>query len=244
MSISSTVIAALKYRDGVVIGADSQTSDPLGQMRWQSRKLKQIANRSLVAGFSGQTSVINRLQVAIDNSFSTSRSTTFDKLDRVMGFINALQPVYEEQSKKHPNVPLGRSIWNISAVGLVACWAEGKPHILEIEHNGEIDKHAYFRAIGSGANSAQAVWAAFGAQRLSQYAEGMALQIMWRILKVCIETEFEGVGEPIVIWSITKDKTRQIQSAELDNIRQVEDRDFLFSLISSEDSTSLEKVLF
>ena len=33
------------------------------------------------------------------------------------------------------------------------------------------------------------------------------------------------------MWAITENKTRQIQSAELDAIKQVEDRDFLFSLV-------------
>ncbi len=233
MTISSTVIAALQYDGGVVIGADSQTSDPIGNVRWSSRKLEQIANRQLVAGFSGQVAVLRKMQAAIDKRFASSRPTTFAKLDRVVGFISdALQPVYEEQSKKHPNANFG-SIWKISAVGLVACWAEGKPHILEIEHNGEIDRHANFRAVGSGTVSAYAVWKAFGAERLSQCSEGMAIQIMWRILKVCIDTEMSGVGEPVVMWAITENRARQIRSSELDIIKQTEEGDFLFSLSDS-----------
>ena len=233
MPISSTVIAALQYDGGVVIGADSQTSDPIGNVRWSSRKLEQIANKRLVAGFSGQVAVLRKMQSAIDTRFANSRPTTFERLDRVIGFISdALQTVYEEQSKKHPNANFG-SIWKISAVGLVACWAEGKPHILEIEHNGEIDWHAHFRAVGSGAGSAYAVWKAYGAERLSQNSEGMALQIMWRILNVCIDTEMAGVGEPLVMWAITEGRARQIRSPELDIIRQTEDRDFLFSLSDS-----------
>ena len=231
MPISSTVIAALQYDAGVVIGADSQTSDPIGRVRWQSRKLEQIASRDLIAGFSGHVAVIQKLQAAIDQRFASSRHTTFDKLDRVINNIHsALQPVYEAQSKKHPTASFD-SIWKVAAVGIAVCWAEGEPHILEIEHNGEIDRHAHFRAVGSGSVSAYAVWKAFGAERLSQSSEGMALQIMWRILNVCIETEIAGVGEPVTMWAITENKTRQIQSTELDAIKQAEDRDFLFSLI-------------
>ena len=171
------------------------------------------------------------MQAAVDQRFASSHRTTFDRLNRVLNNIHvALQPVYEEQSKKHPHAKL-ESIWKSTTVGLAVCWAEGEPHILEIEHNGEIDVHAHFRAVGSGAVSAYAVWKAFGAERLSQSSEGMALQIMWRILNLCIETEMIGVGEPVAMWAITENKTRQIQSAELDAIKQVEDRDFLFPLV-------------
>ena len=53
---------------------------------------------------------------------------------------------------------------------------------------------------------------------------------MWRILRVCIETEVAGVSEPVVMWVIAKDKARKIQDSEMDSLREVADRDFLFSL--------------
>ena len=117
-------------------------------------------------------------------------------------------------------------------MGLAICWAEGAPRIFEIEANGMVDDHEAFRAVGSGTNSAYAAWNALGGQQLSGLAEGVALQLMARILQVSIETDVSGVADPIVIWVVTQNNARQVQSAEMDSIRQVGTHNFLFSLVN------------
>ena len=157
-------------------------------------------------------------------------ATTFKRDDRVIGTIrSALLPEYRALSEKFPNATL-ESIWNTSVTGLAAYWAEDKPRILEIETNCECDAYDHFRAVGSGAKSAHAAWRALGAEQLSQLREGMALQAMFRILQVCIETEVAGVSGPIVMWVITEDKARRISDTEMDALQEVAIRDFLFSL--------------
>jgi 20S proteasome alpha/beta subunit len=229
VSQSSTIVAALRFDTGVVIGADSQTSDLVGRVRWPSEKLGQIAETSLVVGFSGQVAPMEQMRAALRAKLR--HSTTFKRQDRVIGLIDkALSPVYEELSQKYPDIKWDGSIWKIGVTGLAAYWAEDEPRILEIEANGLLDPHRNFRAIGSGTSTAYAAWRALGAEQLSQLQEGTALQAMWRILRVCIETEVAGVSEPVVMWVIAKDKARKIQDSEMDSLREVADRDFLFSL--------------
>ena len=114
-------------------------------------------------------------------------------------------------------------------MGLAAYWAEGAPRILEIEPNGECDSYPDFRAVGSGAKSAYAAWRVLGAEQLSQLGEGVALQAMFRILQVCIETEESGVSEPIVMWVINEDSPRKVPASELDTLQEFAKRDFLFA---------------
>ena len=216
----------------MVIGADSQTSDYTAGVRWSSQKLEQISNRPLVVGFSGHVSPLRKIRAVLDEGFARSRSATFQKRDRVPNLIQKmLRPIYEDLSQKHPDAKPG-SVWKITVAGLTVYWAENAPQILEVEDNGEVNFHDHFRAIGSGARSAYAAWTALGREQLSEYPEGMALKILWRILDVCIETELAGVGWPVEIWAITEKGARHILGAELDSLEEISNRDFLFSLTS------------
>ena len=134
-------------------------------------------------------------------------------------------------SEKYPAADWN-SIWKVAPTGLAICWAEGAPRIFEIEVNGIVDSHENFRAVGSGTNSAYAAWNALGGQQLSGLAEGVALQLMARILQVSIDTDLAGVANPISIWVVTENKARQVQSSEMDSIRQVGTHNFLFSLVN------------
>ena len=142
----------------------------------------------------------------------------------------ALLPEYRKLSEKFPNAH-PESFWRSGVTGLATYWAEGEPRILEIEANCECDdSYRFFRAIGSGTRSAYAAWRALGAEQLSQFQEGMALQFMFRILQICIDTEESGVSEPIVMWVVTESGIRKVPDSQTDSLLEVANRDFLFSL--------------
>ena len=165
------------------------------------------------------------------NDAFRSPDNTFKRQRRVINVIKrALLPEYRDLSAKYPNAnPV--SFWRQTPRGLAACWAEDEPRILEIEGNCECDdSYLYFHAIGSGARSAYAAWRALGAEQLSQRQEGLALQVMFRILQVCIDTEESGVAEPTVMWVITETSIRKVSESHKNSLSQVADRDFLFSL--------------
>ena len=155
MPDSNTVIAALKYQGGVLMGADSQVSDLVVQVRWPIEKLSQVQQHPLVIGLSGSMGRGDRAREALDAT--GFRSTTFDKKDRVQGLIEgSLTPVYEGIQKA--SKPPGAGIHEIALTGLAVFWAEGEPHIFETEFNGDNSFHQSFHAIGSGGSTAYAVY--------------------------------------------------------------------------------------
>ena len=224
MSVSSTVIVALIFNDGAVIGADSQASDFPSGVRWPVNKLSRIGNAPLVLGFSGQTAPAEQLRTTLHNAFQ-SPGSTFDRPDRVRKRIEqSVRPTYQDISSHHPDATWG-SVWKVTAVGLAICWAEDAPHILEIEANGVCDFHDYFHAIGSGASVARAIWRTMGAERLRSMDGGLALEVIKRILTSCIETELMGVSNPIRMWVVDTNGVRQLSSMELDTL-EMSDADF------------------
>ena len=229
MAYSSTVVVALRFSRGVIIGADSQVTDPFGQVRWVGEKLTPLVGTPMVMGFTGQTAAIRPARMSLQRTFR--KKGTLPSHQEVVCLVEqSVEPIYKRQQEKYPVAPLQPNIWSISVGGLVVGWIEERPCILEIEVNGLCDSHDSFRAIGSGTNSAQAVWHSFGGQRLTEAEEGLALQLMWRILQVSIETEAAGVSMPIAMWVVREGKTRKIRDTELDALQSLADRDLFFSL--------------
>ena len=228
MSLSSTIIAALRFNNGVVIGADSQTSDLVNGVRWESGKLNRIGETSLVVGFTGQTGPIENMRVAL--AHEAESLAEFERHAHLVRHIHqTLSPIFRELYQQYPDAKWD-TIWKVLVGGLAAYWAEGNPRILEIEANGQCETHRSFRAIGSGARSSYAAWRALGGEQLSQLQEGIALQVMLRILEVCIETEVSGVSDPVIMWVVEEGRVRRVADSQMDNLREVAQRDFLFSL--------------
>lgn len=219
MAGSDTVIAALKFQGGVLIAADSQVSDPMNQVRWLMQKPQQVGTHPLVAAFSGSKGQGVKAQEALAGC--DFRTTTFARRDRVESqAINALKPVYAAiatQSKP----PAGASnVWDIALVGLAVYFAEGDGHILEFILNGDTEYHDCFQVIGSGQNTAYAVYETLGGKRLNQLDEERAIWALVRILRTGIKVELGGVSEPIVLYVVTDGKARRVEPDEMQTYRQ------------------------
>jgi 20S proteasome alpha/beta subunit len=91
MAESATVIAALKFQGGIVIGADSQASDLVIGVRWPVEKLDRVGEHPLVVGLSNSMGMGQRARREIENL--DLRATTFRKPETVQAAIDrALQP--------------------------------------------------------------------------------------------------------------------------------------------------------
>ncbi len=221
MSESTTVIAALKFEGGVVIAGDSQASDPVAQVRWPVEKLDCIGGHPCVLGFSG--SVARAQQARSKLEATTLYPNMFKKRDRIRDAVDrCLSPVY--QQIKQSNDGVLRDIYRTSLWGLLAYWAEEAPHILECGINGDIEFHEYFHAIGSGANTAYAIYRTLGGERLSTLDERKALFVMLRILRTCVNVEMWGVSEPLFVWVVSHNKARKVSTDEIQAISQFVDR--------------------
>ena len=157
MAQSSTVVIALKFDGGVVLAADSQASEPVGGVRWEVEKLEAINNLPVVVVFSGNTGIAGKAREALQDRLK--RPTQVEKIVRIRGNLeDSLRPVYDEIKRSNQYVTqFTRGMWEINLWGLIGCWSEGGPHIIEHELSADSDTHEWFHAIGSGTNTAYAI---------------------------------------------------------------------------------------
>lgn len=219
MAASATIIAALKYNGGVVIAADSQASDTVGEVRWQIEKLDCIGNYPLVVGFSGDVGMGQRARRMLEEAATQPKRTLhpnmFQKRDRIRDALDRyFMPVY--QKIKECNYPPTALVPQVSLRGLVAYWAEDAPRILEYDITGTSMFHDCFHAIGSAADTAYAVYRTLGGKKLSELSEAKAIVTVLRILRTCVNVEMWGVSEPLSVWVVTQSRARRLSDDELE----------------------------
>ena len=220
MGTSTTIIAALNFDGGVVIGADSQASDMIAEVRWPVEKLDRVRDHPMVLGFSGQMGSAERARQAVEAvSLSTN---TFKRRDRVRNALEGcLAPEYERIKSNIPSS--SRSVWDITIGALIAYWAEDAPHILEFEFNGDCCFHPRFHAIGSGVDTAYAIYRTLGGSRLSELDAAKSTLALLRILRTCVNVEMSGVSEPFFVWGIDAGQVRKLSQDEIQVNLQVVD---------------------
>lgn len=217
MAESLTLVTALKFREGVVIASDSQVTDDAVSVRWPMEKLTRVGKHPLVVGFSGSGGKGKLARQALQEA--GFRSTTFERLDRVGRMIvGNLQPIYERiQAESKPPF---KNWQEIALTGLAAFWAEGQPHILELEKNGDTYPHDYFHALGSAGSAAYAVYntlAPAGEEaRLLNVDERKTLMAILRIVRTAINVVAAGVSEPIQVYIIRNGKVRMLLKEEIE----------------------------
>lgn len=94
-------------------------------------------------------------------------------------------------------------------------WAEDSPQVLEFEINGDSCFHDSFHAIGSGANTAYAIYRTLGGARLGELDEARALMALMRIIRTTVNVEMWGVSEPVVFWVVNQESARRLSDDEL-----------------------------
>ena len=203
---TATIIAALKFRDGVVIASDSQASDSVARVRWPVEKLDSVGDKPLVLGFSGSVGMAQHARRELEAT--TLHPNTFNKRHLVQDAMDrCFAPIYKKiQAINIPQV----SLW-----GLSVFWAENAPQILENEIASDSSFHDYFHAIGSAANTAYAIYRTLGGSRLCTVAERWALPVILRILRTCVSVEVWGVSEPLSVWVVSGGTARRISPDEI-----------------------------
>jgi len=213
MSTSQTLIAALKFQSGVIIAADTQASDIVAHVRWTCEKLDCIGSHPCVIGFSGSIGRAQRARESIEGT--RLHANMFQRKQRIRDALDrCLRPIYREireESVKGASFILQQGLW-----GLATYWAENEAHILEFPLNGDSEFHPNFHAIGSGANTAHAIYRTLGGEQLSNLDERRALPAMLRILGTSIKVEQQGVSEPLTGWIVTQGRARNISEDEIE----------------------------
>lgn len=220
MATSATVIIALRFATGIVLASDSQTSDLVHNVRWETTKAQQVGHHPLVVAFSGNTGVAGRARESIEQL--NFRVNTFQKRERVRKMIDsALKEHYDWIAERmRPGTPFEQVIGSPTMTALVACFAEGDPQIIEFGQDGDSDFFEYFHAVGSGAATAHAVWRTLGGKRLRVLPEGKALHVALRIMRTAVAVEMKGVSEPFTVFVVSEESTHQVSPVEMDALLQ------------------------
>lgn len=220
MGASMTIIAALKFEGGVVIASDSQASDISSRVRWEIEKLDRIGNHPLVLGFSGSVGMAERARKALEEA--NLHPNTFKKRDLIRDAMErCFDPIYKTINRKKA-LPVHR-VNELSICGLAAYLAENAPQILEYDINCDFTYHDYFHAIGSGSNTAYAIWRTLGGRKLSTLNERKSLIAMLRIMRTCVNVEMWGVNEPFSAWILSASGAREVSTDELQALMEYVD---------------------
>ena len=214
MGESTTIIAALKFQGGVVVGADSQASDIVAGVRWPVDKLDRLpGGHACVLGFGGSSGRAEQARAAL--AAKPLHANQFRKREQVRAaLVRCLAPIYDDIKQANPNPPAS-DLWKITLAGLAGLWAEDDGQILEFEYNGDSSFQPHFHAIGSGTATAYAVYRTLGGTRLSSLDEAKALMVLIRIIRTCVNVEVWGVSEPLWFWVVRPSGCRPVSKDEL-----------------------------
>ena len=213
MPVSSTVIIALRYNGGVLIGSDSQATDPVAGVRWATTKLTQAGHHPLVIGHSGSVGSAQRVNAGIQEL--DLRANTFQRRARIQAALDRVMVKEREDIAQRDYPPPGANLPPIALWSLVAGWVEGAPRIIEYEVNGESSWHDNFHAIGSGAATAYAVYRTLGGSNICDSRERTAITAALRILRTVIDVDPGGVSEPYDLWRIRASGASRLGFAEV-----------------------------
>lgn len=194
-----TLVVAIGCTDGVVIAADSASSDHTTGSKQPTQKIYQVGGHPLLCGGSGNGSVLQK----IEDSLSTVVTwPTLRELRRQIKQLvtneqrEAIQThvAYPQQGFHEPPV----------AITLFAGVRDGVPWIMEIERNGEDtmydDKLGNFAAIGSGKPWAEAV---FRPHLHTERDLELGKIFACRTLEDSIDMAAAGLAKPVHIFTIS-----------------------------------------
>ena len=189
----------------------------------RSEKLEQIGTWPLVIGFSGSSGLSKAARADI-TSFGW-KQTTFRKTALVR---RAVEGKVERQyaairATNTPDSPIKIFFGAGGLWGLASYWTDEGPTILELEASGGTDTHEFFHAVGSGAQTAYAVWRTIGGRELAKLDEGRALHVALRILDTSVAVEMSGVSDPFRIFVITPDGARRVSDPEVNALTEAMD---------------------
>lgn len=194
-----TLIVALRCTDGVVMAADSASSDATSGTKQPSLKLRRVQERPIIYGGSGDVGLLQKIAEALPNV--TTSAGTFRSL---RGFIKK-EVVKELRESNEDHVPYPHSVYQRppdAALLFGIIFAE-KPHILEIDVDGRDTEYdeglGFFAAIGSGKFLAQAL---FRPHLGTSYNMATGKALTYRILDDSIAMAAGGLGHPIHLWTL------------------------------------------
>jgi 20S proteasome alpha/beta subunit len=212
-----TLVLAIGCTDGVVMAADSASSDTETGTKQPTDKIRRVGDHLILYGGSGDVGLLQK----IDNNLATLHQWS-DLKGMCREIKNLIVPEQREAVQSHVNYPQMPFNLPPTAILLFAGVHNDQPWILEIERNGGDtiygEKLGNFAAIGSGKPWAQALF------RPHLYRERdleLGKIFAYRILDDAINLAAGGLAKPIRIYTISLDHiVREVEGGELVKIAE------------------------
>jgi proteasome beta subunit len=214
-----TLIVALGCTDGIVMGADSASSDPMSGTKQPVIKIQQIGSYSIICGGAGDVGLIQKIMDELDG-LTIPSSPKFKNTRRLIK--QKCLPEMKDAADTHIRQPIRGYDLPPTATFLFGCIQHRLPFILEIEADGRdtvYDKnYGCFHAIGSGKALAQAIIRPhLTRERDLQLGKILA----YRILEDAIELAASGLSKPIHLQTLELDGTiNELNDDELINLQK------------------------
>jgi len=210
----------VRCADGVVLGADSQSTDMSGgnlvfSTRKTVQKLKRLSDH-IAWGATGNVGLTQRFEHSCrDLDPATLEQPIEDLRDTLASKQRALQrAAVDEVNAGVPSTGL------VTVAPLFAGFTGGQPWILEVTAGGEDTVYDDYYAVGSGGPFAQAAMVSVAHHDVRNRNLDEAKAIALRAIDGCIQTSAFGLGHPISICTVTAEGVQVLSQAD---IRGVED---------------------
>lgn len=209
-----TLVIAIRCSNGVVIGADSASTEE--DLKLPVDKIGQIPGAPILYSGSGHGGLIEKLDAALQSVKvqSTLRKTRTE-------IRKATAPEYAESIRHHVAYPAMLNHQPPIGVLLFAGVLDSEPFILELEKDNTDtlydDRQGNFAAIGSGKSLAHAL---FRPHLNTQRDIELGKYFAYRILDDAIQLSAMYLGYPINIQTVSLDGTiEKVEAAELEHIQ-------------------------
>lgn len=212
-----TVVIALLCADGVVIGSDSQITDPGLGVTYQDQKLHPLGKKAAWGG-SGSRAVL----YDIERVFHADADAIVDAEDVGRAMQSRVVPLlkhhYDNFIEQVPAKDSGGA--TPATYVLAAGYSGGQPFIADIDPHGAVGRHedTGFQAIGSGAPMAQQAHTLLANFRVSERSTDYGVLAVLRVLDSLAVTA-PSVGGPMDVCRITPEQAYHLSPDEIEQAR-------------------------
>ncbi|MGV0718068.1 proteasome protein [Mycolicibacterium sp. XJ662] len=217
-----TVVLALRCADGLVMGSDSQITDPGRGLSYPAQKLHMMGKHAAWGG-SGSRAVLYDLE----QIFHAEPDGILEADDIGRALQQRTVPVFKHHYENFiEDVPAKSTSGATPATYVLAAgFAGDRPFIVDLDPHGLIGHYEEtgFQAVGSGAPMAQQAYALLSNFRMTERGVDYGLVAALRVLDA-LDVSSPSVGGPMDLCRITSDGAHHLDPDEVESVRTHVDR--------------------
>lgn len=212
-----TLVIAIGCTDGVILAADSASSDVDSHTKQPSEKIRQLKEEPILYGGSGDGGLLDRIAGNLEASYQPKRSLKAVRQE----LRKLILPDLKEAIETHVQYPQSPFHQPPEAIHLLVGVLNDEPWILEIERDGRDtwfgERLGYFAAIGSGKPWAQAI---FRPHLWTERDLRLGQIFAYRTMTDAIDLAAAFLAPPIRIFTISLDGS--VTEADSEELQQLE----------------------